>query len=98
MQEDKPGDRVVFVSTTDPHTELQPNATGTIEHVDDLGTVHILWDNGARLGLVPGEDEWRPLHPRWDSLDLVQTCPRCGRELAPGCCDTTDIHSAEAQR
>lgn len=61
-----PGDRVVLTRTTDPHTRLEPGSMGTVEHVDDLGTVHVLWDTGARLGLVPGVDVWRPLHPRWD--------------------------------
>ncbi len=31
---------------------------GTVQHVDDLGTVHVLFDNGRRLGLVPGEDRF----------------------------------------
>ena len=26
--------------------------------VDDVGTVHVRWDNGSTLGLVPGEDRW----------------------------------------
>jgi len=71
MPEDyKPGDRVVLVSTTDPHTRLEPGATGTVQHIDDLGTVHVVWD-GNLLGLVPGVDEWRPLHPRWDDIDWI---------------------------
>jgi Domain of unknown function (DUF4314) len=26
--------------------------------IDDNGTVHVKWDSGSILGLVPGEDEW----------------------------------------
>jgi hypothetical protein len=29
--------------------------------VDDLGTVHVRWDNGSTLGLVPGEDRWEEI-------------------------------------
>ena len=96
----KPGDRVVLTRTTDPHTRLQPGAMGTVHFVDDLGTVHVIWD-GQQLGLVPGVDVWRPLHPRWDPQydqahpdDEPPRCTRCGHPLVPGCCDTTDIQEA----
>ena len=26
--------------------------------VDDAETVHVQWDNGSRLGLISGEDQW----------------------------------------
>jgi len=26
--------------------------------VDGLDTVHVAWDDGSRLGLIPGVDEW----------------------------------------
>jgi hypothetical protein len=29
---------------------------GTVAHVDDMGTIHMKWDNGRSLGLVVGED------------------------------------------
>lgn len=54
----RPGERVELVATTDPHTRLRPGARGTVTTVDDLGTVHVAWDDGSRLGLVPGEDRW----------------------------------------
>ena len=55
------GDRVRLISTTDQHTTLQPGAVGTVLAVDSLGTVHVQWDNGSSLGLVPGEDRWEVL-------------------------------------
>ena len=57
----KVGDRVELVSTSDPYTRLQPGARGTVVLVDDVGTVHVKWDEGSSLGLVPGEDSWRIL-------------------------------------
>ena len=57
--EPKASDRVELVSTSDAHTELRPGDRGTVELVDDIGTVHINWDSGSRLGLVPGEDRFR---------------------------------------
>ena len=29
---------------------------GTVEYVDDTGTIHVAWDNGSHLGAVYGED------------------------------------------
>lgn len=29
--------------------------------VDDVGTVHVAWDNGSTLGLIPGIDQWEYL-------------------------------------
>jgi len=31
---------------------------GTITTIDSLGTIHVRWDDGRRLGLIPGEDEY----------------------------------------
>lgn len=55
------GRRVRLVAMDDPHTNLQPGAMGTINFIDDPGTLHVKWDNGSRLGLIPGEDAWELL-------------------------------------
>lgn len=52
------GQRVRLVHTSDPYTDLTRGCLGTVGRVDALGTVHINWDSGSRLGLVPGVDEW----------------------------------------
>jgi hypothetical protein len=40
---------------------IEDNTRGTVVCVDDIGTVHCNFDNGRRLGLVPGEDQFRRL-------------------------------------
>jgi Domain of unknown function (DUF4314) len=45
------GDRLELVVCFDEHTQLQPGEKGTVTFVDDLGTVHVTWDNGAQLGM-----------------------------------------------
>jgi hypothetical protein len=50
------GDRVELIRTADPYTRLQPGARGTVEDVDELGTIHVAWQDGSTLGLVPGVD------------------------------------------
>lgn len=39
-----------------------PSGTrGTVDHVDDMGSVHIKWDNGRTLAAIPGVDSFRKL-------------------------------------
>lgn len=53
------GKRVRLIRCTDPYTELRPGDEGTVRRVDDIGTVHIKWDNGSGLGLCEdGGDEF----------------------------------------
>ncbi|WP_231583056.1 DUF4314 domain-containing protein [Actinobaculum suis] len=50
--------RVRLISTDDPYTNLRAGDEGTVAFIDDAGTVHVEWDNGSNLGLVPGVDRW----------------------------------------
>ncbi len=52
------GCRLRLISCADPHTRLQPGTCGLVTFVDDLNTVHISWDDGTRLGLIPNVDRW----------------------------------------
>ena len=51
------GTRVELVRMNDPYSKLQPGDRGTVEFVDDVGTVFCSWDRGSSLGVVFGEDE-----------------------------------------
>lgn len=55
----KKGARVELVSMTDPYTKLKPGDLGTVDFVDDAGSVFIIWDSGSHLGAIYGEDEIR---------------------------------------
>ena len=51
------GVRVELLHMDDPYnTKLFPSASGTVKHVDDMGTIHVRWDCGSSLGVVYGED------------------------------------------
>ena len=50
--------RVRLVQCSDPYTRLRPGTLGTVSFVDDTGTVHVDWDSGEKIGLIPGEDQW----------------------------------------
>ena len=49
------GTRVKLVEMND--IQAPPTGTlGTVMHVDDIGTIHIKWDNGSTLGAAYPED------------------------------------------
>lgn len=51
------GTRVRLIAMDD--RQAPPRGTeGTVQFVDDAGTIHVQWDTGSSLGLVPGADEW----------------------------------------
>ena len=58
------GTRIVLDYRGDDPHPIEPGTRGTVRHVDDIGTVHCDFDNGRRLGLVPGEDSFHKLKER----------------------------------
>lgn len=48
------GTRVEFLGfgEHDPYTTLRYGTRGTVDLVDDAGTIHVRWDDGHHLGLV----------------------------------------------
>lgn len=55
------GCRVELVCMNDPYTRLKPGNQGEVAFVDDIGTIHVNWDNGSSLGVAYGEDEIKRL-------------------------------------
>ena len=45
----------------DPHAPVPPGTRGTVDFVDDAGQIHMKWDNGRTLAIVPSEDSFRKL-------------------------------------
>lgn len=54
------GMRVKLIYMEDPQAPA-PGTEGTVQFIDDIGTIHVAWDTGCSLGLVPGVDEWKIL-------------------------------------
>lgn len=55
------GCRVELVRMNDPYSKLKPGDRGTVDLVDDTGTIFCNWDCGSTLGVVYGEDVVRIL-------------------------------------
>lgn len=50
------GTRIEVDSMGDPYNPIAPGTKGTVKFVDAAGTIHCNFDNGRRLGVIPGED------------------------------------------
>lgn len=50
------GTRICVDSMENDPRPIPPGTKGTVDFVDDIGTVHCKFDNGRLLGLIPGED------------------------------------------
>jgi hypothetical protein len=59
MEKIKSGDRVLLVNMVDDPNPIKSGTKGTVEYVDSLGTIHVQWDDGRTLGLIPGYDEFK---------------------------------------
>lgn len=75
------GTRIELVSMNDPYTKLVPGDQGTVEFVDDIGTIHVRWDCGSGLGVAYGEDIIRKIQgythfyasPKWAGNSIVKS-------------------------
>ena len=53
------GTRIELISMDDPYAPVESGMMGTVVIVDGAGTLHMKWENGRTLGIVPGEDQFR---------------------------------------
>ena len=53
------GTRIELISMNDPYAKLTPGEQGTVQFVDDIGTIFVNWDCGSGLGVAYGEDTIR---------------------------------------
>ena len=55
MDETLKGKGITLIKMEDPYP-IESGAKGTIRGVDGIGQIHVDWDNGRSLALVPGVD------------------------------------------
>ncbi|WP_346918413.1 DUF4314 domain-containing protein [Lacrimispora sp.] len=70
------GTRLRLLSMDDPYAPISPGTEGTVNFVDDAGQIHMKWDNGRSLALIPGEDSFsvisRPEQPELQESESEQ--------------------------
>jgi hypothetical protein len=55
------GVRVKLLRMENDPNPVAVGTQGTVVRIDGKGTIHVKWDNGRFLGMVPGEDDWKIL-------------------------------------
>lgn len=56
-----PGTRIRLDYMDDPYAPVPPGTEGEVTMVDGIGQLHMKWDNGRTLALIPGEDSFTVL-------------------------------------
>lgn len=64
-----PGTKIELIKMYDYIKPIPPMTRGMVDFVDDLGTIHMIWENGSNLGLVVGTDVFKII------------CPLCNQEI-----------------
>ena len=54
----------------DDERPVDEGLEGTIEKIDDLGTLHVRWDDGRLLGVIPNEDDYELLPSNEEQIDF----------------------------
>ena len=65
-----PGTRIRLNSMIDPYSPVPAGTEGIVDLVDDAGQIHMKWNNGRTLPLIPGEDSFTVLPPKLSRLKL----------------------------
>lgn len=53
--------RIEVIGMVDDPNPIQSGTQGTIYHVGG-GVINVMWDNGRKLGLIEGVDEYKILN------------------------------------
>lgn len=65
-----PGTRIRLREMNDPYSPVPAGTEGTVELVDDACQIHMKWDNGRTLALIPGVDCFSVIGPKLTQLKL----------------------------
>lgn len=75
------GKRVKLVRMEDPYTDLKEGDEGIITHIDGLGQLHVNWDNGSKLAIIPEIDEYDILEKKLNHIRLFEEFFVSGSDL-----------------
>lgn len=64
------GTRIRLQEMNDPYSPVPAGTEGTVECVDDACQIHMKWDNGRTLALIPGVDSFSVIVPKLTQLKL----------------------------
>ena len=64
QQEYPSGTRILLLHMDEDPQPIPDNTKGTVDHVDDVGQMHCIFDTSRSYTIVPGVDRFRKLTPQ----------------------------------
>jgi hypothetical protein len=65
-----PGTHIRLLEMKAPYAPVPPGTEGTVDFIDDACQLHMTWDNGRTLALIPGEDRFSVIPQPLQTLKL----------------------------
>lgn len=56
------GTQVICLQCEDEYHSIKKGTRGTVTTVDDIGTIHVHWEDGSSLGIVYGVDKCQKIY------------------------------------
>lgn len=53
------GTKIQLISMRDEKYPILPGMIGVVTHIDDMGSIHLKWQNGSSLAIIPEVDSFR---------------------------------------
>ena len=53
------GTKIQLISMRDEKYPILPGTIGEVTHIDDMGSIHMKWQNGSSLALIPEIDSFQ---------------------------------------
>ena len=66
------GTRICLNSMENDPRPIPPGTKGTVEFVDDMGTLHCKFDNGRSLGVIPGEESFHMIQEEVQTEEISE--------------------------
>jgi hypothetical protein len=86
------GKRIKLIHMADDPDPIEPGTEGTVVFVDDIGQLHVDWDNGRTLAVVPEVDEYQIIKEELDgSTGGASTTSSPGSGTAVGGTGSGDV-------
>ena len=53
------GTKIQLISMRNEKYPILPGTIGEVTHIDDMGSIHLKWQNGSSLAIIPEVDSFR---------------------------------------
>lgn len=53
------GTKIQLISMRDEKYPVLPRTIGEVTHIDDMGSIHMKWENGSSLAIIPEADSFK---------------------------------------